>query len=355
MSRLDLFNAKEYIEQKKGKKNSLEWDPNGIPAGFNTGLFTPTSQKNYYSTINNRLYNPDEFKKYWSSKKNIQGIYKNDLDNDGIDDYIAVDNTNNLVGFNNQIILEKKKSLYPYQRKYYEKDEDYRSKYSFNQFLEGQKNIENYRDIEKSVKRRKNQAWYEIYLILTSIKGVVDNTTPKQLETAAKKFYELGKYILTPKTLDSSVIKPLLKKALFKEIYENTIISAGSFKYVFNLTSDTVLYWINNKFNGFKEFCSTSEVFDSLRLTQAEVQQIYDYYKEVDEQTMPAYRKVDLINPWYTQKLIEQQEKEVKVPRRSQLTKTSKFDKYYPNARWDKKLQKKLAKPLEIIDINAEE
>lgn len=359
MNRLDLFNAADFIAKKQGKKKTLDWSQNEMNEVFNNGLFSPSKQKNYYTTFNNRLYNPDEFKKYWSSKKNIKGIYKEDLDNDGIDDYIAVNNLNRLVGFNNQIILDKENSLYPYQRNYYEKDKDYRSKYSFNQFLEEQKNKEGYRDIEKSVKRRKNQAWYRIYDIFIKSEELKSKTTPKKLEAAAKKIYELGKYVLKPKELDSSAIEPLLKKALFKEIYENTIESyEGGYIYVFNLTPETVLYWINNKFNGFKEFCSTNELFDKLRLTQAEVQSIYKYYEEVDKQTAPAYRKDTLDNAWYKQALTPYQEKpEVKVPRRSQLTLEDPFN-YNSNARnkkFGKKFSKKLAKPEETLNLSASE
>lgn len=364
MNRLELFNAADFIAKKKqGKKKSLDWSQNTMNEVFNNGLFSPSKQKNYYTTFNNRLYNPDEFKKYWSSKKNIKGIYKEDLDNDGIDDYIAVNNLNRLVGFNNQIILDKKNSLYPYQRNYYEKDKDYRSKNSFNQFLEEQKNIPGYRDIEKSVKRRQNQAWYELYRDFQSNETIAASTTPKQLETAAKKFYELGKYILKPKELDSSAIEPLLKKALFKEIYENTIISARGFEYVFNLTPETVLYWINNKFNGFKDFCINDELFDKFRLTQADVQKIYKYYEEVDKQTAPAYRQEALAKAWYTNELTPYQEKpEVKVPKRSKLTLEDEFN-YNPKARMEKilakklgnKSGKKLAKPEESFDFNEEE
>ena len=355
MNRLDhIFNVDEFIAQKqKGKeKTELKWSENVMGEEFKANKFNPVSQKNYYTKFNNSLYNPDEFKKYWSRKKNIKGIYKEDLDKDGIIDYIALDNDGDVVGFNNQIILDKKNSLYPYQRKYYEQPEDYRSKYSLNQFLETQKNIKDYRDIEKSTKRRQNQLWYDLYVIFIKTEKLMNKLTPKQLESTAKKIYELGKYILKPKTLDSSSVKPLFKKALFKELYDNVIESFdGGFITVFNLTPETVLYMVENKFNGFKDFCINNDIFNPIRLTIEEVQKIYDYYRDVDEKTVPAYRKDNLIDNWYNQKLIEidvsKQKPKPKPPRFTQLE-----GKYITNFDRYARKNKKLAKLQETFDLN---
>lgn len=343
MSRLDVFNVNDFIAQRKKKgqkKTGLEWGNNELHEVFNADKFSPSNQQNYYTTFNNKLYNPDEFKKYWGRKKNIKGIYQEDIDNDGYDDYIAVDNENNIIGFNNQIILNKKNSLYPYQRNYYKQDKDYRSKNSFNQFLDSQETIEGYEDITDRVTRRQNQAWYGLYTVFQATEELTNIATPKQLESAAKKFYELGKYILTPKELDSSVMEPLLKKALFKEIYENTIISAGSFITVFNLIPQTVLHCIKNKFKGFKEFCVKNEIFDPLRLSKEDVEKIYAYYKAADEQTVPAYRQESLANNWYNQQLIAPNPKvKPQPPRFTKLEQGYEF-KYNKDAR-NKKLAKK--------------
>lgn len=188
------------------------------------------NQMNY----NMNLLNQDNFQRYWTAgpKKVGYKIYNNqDFDGDEINDYVAVDPSGHVVGFNEKVILPGDKSEYAYKRNYYALPNDTRKKMTYQEYLDGANNIEGYKNLDKYKEGRQKQTWILVFNLIHD--ALVNNdgfkNNPRLQEKLCKMIVKsIAFNVFFSSDANSSMIAEIVKSSHFKKMLHNFLSNSNN-------------------------------------------------------------------------------------------------------------------------------
>ena len=184
---------------------------------------------------NRNLLNEKEFATYWQSGKHKNHkIYKaGDLNGDGIDDMIAVDPKDHVVGYNERYITDEGKGETPYRVDYYRKPKSERADVSYTEFLDYTEPKQGWKDISKTKENRKNSVWKIIEDYLDPQLGVVKATT-KQRELICKKILKIiqTSFFDISKGVPQYQVKVITESPEFKKILKEYVTESRMTRYI---------------------------------------------------------------------------------------------------------------------------
>lgn len=203
----------------QGEEKNFEWD-----------YFNPIDGKLGYREMkfNRNLLNPKEFANYWQTgkHKNHEIYSAGDLNGDGIRDFLAVDPSNKVVGYNERYITDEGKGETPYRFDYYQKSKEERDKLGYTEYLDTAEPIEGWKDISKIKENRKNSAWKIIDDHL-DVQFKSAGATIKQREVIAKRLLKLiaETFFASSKAdaVPSYQVKVITESPEFKKILKSSV------------------------------------------------------------------------------------------------------------------------------------
>ena len=196
----------------------------GIVDSYDFNYFDVTSGKLEKNEIrsNNNLLNPNEFAKYWQTGKHQNYLIFNgdDIDGDKVNDMIAVNPAGQVVGFNERYIVPAGET--PYKRAYYAQDKDKRAKQSYQQFLETQSNIPEWKKLDK-FKENRSKALHKVIATYLAQELNAVGASSKEIEIISKRLIDLISSTLFAADVPLYQIKAIKGAPEFKKVLNENV------------------------------------------------------------------------------------------------------------------------------------
>lgn len=196
----------------------------GIVDSYDFNYFDVTSGKLEKNEIrsNNNLLNPNEFAKYWQTGKHQNYLIFNgdDIDGDKVNDMIAVNPAGQVVGFNERYIVPAGET--PYKRAYYAQDKDKRAKQSYQQFLETQSNIPEWKKLDK-FKENRSKALHKVIATYLAQELNAVGASSKEIEIISKRLIDLISSTFFAADVPSYQIKVIKGAPEFKKVLNENV------------------------------------------------------------------------------------------------------------------------------------